>query len=336
MNNMIYCGNFVINTTNENTITYLEEAAKLLNKIDTQCDKNIHLIENLSVCLENKNLGNMNLHTFLFFTHPQKYYLTFKSFEKVEIKFFLEDFFSKEIYLHCDNIDESFKGAFFSELTNYFNKHLFVDNTIKNYNNFSKEFLLSFTIKEMFKYSKTKFIIPEDYQTFFLKNLSNKKIFQYNYHTFRKVFKSINEDIKESYFNKNSVLEFFSPMLELGYAYQFKDNKLTHTNTKLIKPTRNDFEALFFSNKLLFNKLNENEQLNFFKIIVHHGRKELFDYVFHHYESIRKEKYSEEEYQDLLKKCSRSNLNIDLEKYFLFKKINHKLEAKPKEKRLKI
>lgn len=336
MNNIIVCGNFVITTENEKTINYLEDATKLLNKTNSECVKDIEFIDKLSVSLDNNNLGNMNLHTFLFFSHPQKYYLTFKSFDKVDIKFFLEDFFHKDSYLQCDNIDDSFKGAFFSELVNYFNNHLFTNEKINNYKNFSKEFLLSFTIKETFKHSKTKFIIPEQYQLSFLKNLSNKKIFQYNYHTFKKVFKCINEEIKKNYFNENSVLEFFSPMLELGYAYTFKNNQLTNTKTKIFKPTRNDFEALFFANQSIFTKLTENEQLNFFKIIVHHGRKEVFEYIFHNYEHIRKEKYSEEEYKDLLIKCNRSNLNIDLEKHFLFKKINHKLEEKPKEKRLKI
>lgn len=336
MNNTIWCGNFVITTKDKNMISYLEEATELLNKINNECDKNNNLIKDLAVSLDNKNLGDMDLHTFLFFNHPQKYYLTFKSFEKVDIQFFLEDFFYKDSYLQCDNIDESFKGAFFSELMNYFNNNFFLDTVLNKYKNFTKEFLLSFTIKEMFKYSKNKFIIPQEYQIDFLKNLSDKKIFQYNYNTFKKVFKSIDSEIKQNYFNENSVLEFFSPMLELGYAYKFLGGQLIHTTTKLIKPTRNDFEVFFFANKLLFEKLNENEQLNFFKIIVHHGRKELFEYVFHNYASITREKYSQTEYEDLLKKCNKSNMNIDLDKYFLFKKINNKLDSKPKEKRLKI
>lgn len=336
MNNTIWCGNFIIKTDAE-TATKLEVVTNLLQSKDIKIIQELESYREKSLYVEseNKYIGMMNLHTFLFFHDYQKYWFIFKNFNQVDFNFICADLLSRESYLEFDKIDENNKALFFTDFLNYVNENLYNED-IKKTENWTKNILLSFAFKETFNHSKSKFFIPSKYQMQFLDNLSDKRIFQYNWNTFKKIFKVIEYEFKEEYFKNHSILEFFNPMLKLGYAYNYKNSSLKHENTKLLKPTRNNFENFFLSNQNIFQNMSTIEQKALFKIFIHHNRKELVQYMFYNYEGILKENYSEDEYKELLLRANKSNLNIDLEKYFLFKKLNNNLESKEKEKKLKI
>lgn len=334
MNNTIWCGNFIVKTDIE-TAKELEVAINLLQSKDLTINQKINGKKNLHVEYENECLGKMDFHTFLFFQDYQKYWFIFKNFNQVDFKFIYADLLSRESYLEFDKIDDNNKGLFFTDFLYYVNENLYKED-LKKQENWPKNILLSFAFKEMFSHAKSKFIIPKEYQIKFLNNLSDKRIFQYNWNTFKKIFKSIESESRQEYFTTNNILEFFSPMLKLGYAYDYSNGKLKYENTKLLKPIRNNFEAFFLSNQNIFKIMPLREQKSLFKILVHHSRKELVEYMLNNYQDILKDNYSTEEYEDLMLRNKKSNLNMDLEKYFLFKKLSTNLEHKPKEKKLKI
>lgn len=336
MNNITYCGNFIVKSENEIVINKLVTAANLLNKKDNDLISYIQKEEEIIyVEIEDKGMYEMDFHTFLFFHDFEKYWLFFGNMNKVNINFILEDLTGRESYLEFENIQEQNKGLFASEFMTYLNNNIPKIESEK-LNKSIKNLLLSFWIKNVLEKSSVNIEIPIEYQKKFLSSLSDERIFQYNWRGFKKIFKAIHIEIKKDFFSNKSILEFFSPMIKHAYTYEFKEGILTYKNTKLIKVMRNDFEKFFISNQTIFKNISLIEQKSLFKIFIHHSRKEMFDYMFYQYDEIRKENYSTEEFIDLLNKVKKGNLDVDLEKHFLFKKLNHTLEPKLKEKRIKI
>lgn len=337
MDNITWCGNFVVKADNKEIIDKLEFASSLLFSIKEEVIYYVaEQTEKIKIEYNNNNIGEIDFHTFLFFQDYQKYWQVFGNFEKVNIDIVLEDLFSKNNYLEFDQVNDSKK--FFSDLLNYFNNHLFTSNFIEKNPKFIKNLLISYAFKEIFKSTKTNFMIPEKYQEEFLSGISEEKIILYNWNAFRKIFKSISPHIKESYFKKENKIAFILPILKLAYSYSYDDKtkNIIHKTSKQSKVVKNNFEDFFMRNQDFFETMPIEEQKLLFKIFTHHSRKALFEYMFQHYPNIQKDNYSEEEYNDLRLKSQKSTLNIDLDKYFLFKKLNDKLKPINKEKRVKI
>lgn len=338
-NNTTWCGSFALKADSKEIIDKLQFASELLflNKQEVM-EYVANQKDILTIETESKEIWEINLHTFLFFQDYQKYWQIFKNLNNVNIKIVLEDLFSKNSYIDFVNVDETNKKSFFSDLLFYFNENLFKHEIIEKKPKIIKKLLSSYAFKEIFKNAKNNFLIPEKYQESFLDGISEENIIQYNWNAFKKVFNSTSPKVKEEYFNKKSKLGFFVPMLKLAYSYSYAEDKTTiiYKNNKEIKAVRNNFEDFFVKNQKFFQTMPLNEQKTILTIFAHHSRKELFEYVFHNCSQIQRENYSDIEYQNLLQKVNKSELNIDLDKYFLFKKLNEKLTPTRKEKRLKI
>lgn len=338
-NNTTWCGNFSLTAESKEIINKLKFASDLLflNKEElieyTEIQKDL-----LTVEFKNKEICEINFHTFLFFQDYQKYWQIFKNFDNINIKIFLEDLLSDNSYIDFINIDENNKKVFFSDLLIYFNENLFKNDIIKKDSKFVNKLLLSYAFKEIFKNAKNNFIIPEEYQGVFLSGMSEEKIIQYNWNSFKKIFNSISLEVKDKYFSQRSRLNFFVPVFKLAYAHKLNENQniVFYSNLKIIISVRNNFEEMFTKNQSFFKKMLLSEQKLILKMFVRSSRKELFEYVFHNYTEIQKENYLESEYQELNQIVKKSNFNIDLDKYFLFKKLDKKLKPKKIEKKLKI
>lgn len=334
MDNQVWCANFVIKT-DKKTREQLEVAAKFLHSQNIAKIKELDNKKNLYVEYENEYIGEMSTHTFLFFHDYKKYWMIFKNFNQLDFKFIYADMISKENYLDFSKIDSNDEKLFFTDFMQYVNDNLYNDN-IKKSKNWSKNILLSFNFKTLFKNSRKNFFIPTEYQYDFLNNLSSKNIFQYNWDTFEKLFGLIQPELKKEYFKKCSVLNFFNPMLEYAYSYSYKNNVLKFEGIKKLKMMENNFELFFLSNQEVFREMSIFEQKCLFKIFVHNSRKKLVEYMLNNYGDIIKENFSTEEYDDLIFKNKKSTLDMDLDKHFLFKKLNANLGSKHKEKKMKI
>lgn len=336
-NNITWCGNFIVKSENREIADKLQYASNLLFSEDNTLED---YIKNYSedLILENQNKKNFSIdfYTFLFFQDYQKYWKVFKSFDKVNCNIILEDLFSRETYLEFDKVEENDRFSFFSDLLTYFNKNLFNNELVIKEKNFTKILLGSYAFKQIFKNVKKPLIIPILYQEIILEKMSDALIFQYNWDGFKYIFNSIDKNVKEKYFNEHSILEYFSPALSLAYSYEYKSLELKYNSKKTIAIVKSNFETFVHKNINLFEKMKIDEQKAIFEIFLMKGRKDLFEYMFKNFNSINKESYSYVEYQKLLLKGKKSILNIDFDKYFLFKSLNQNLQPKYKEKKFKI
>lgn len=336
-NDITWCGNFLVKSNNEKLAEKLIFASNLLFSEDisllTYVSNNCDLL-----FIENSKHENItaNIETFLFFQDYQRYWKVFKNFDAVNFNLVIEDLFSRDTYLEFDKVDDKDKSLFFSDLLEYFNKNLFIENRPNKYKGFTKTLMLSYSFKEIFKNSKKSLIIPLEYQENILKHLSDETIFQYNWDGFKSIFNSIDSNLKNAYFTENSILEYFSPALNLAYSYVYKNNQLIYKNKKIIALVKNNFEKFYLKNIELFENMNIKEQKATFEIFLNCGRKELFEYMFKNFVKINKENYSEEEYEYLLKRGLKSPLKIDFDKYFLFKKLKNNFKPTYQEKKFKI
>lgn len=338
-NNKAWCGDFLVETENKETINNLQIASDLLLLSKKEL---IAFIENknekLILTTENKDKHEIDFHTFLFFQDYEKYLIIFRDFNNVNINIILEDLLSNSNYLEFDKVEDANKKFFFNALLTYFNETLFQKYDIEKNPKFIKKLLLSWAFKEIFKNTNIDFIIPEKYQEKFIKKLSDEEIIQYNWGAFKKIFKSVNEEVKQEYFKKVDIVEFLLPILKLAYGYEYnkEKNSIVYKNKKKLTLVKNNFEDFFLKNQLIFKEMNLINQKLMFKIFIHQSRKDLFEYLFHNYPEIKKENYTEDEYKEIIIINQKSNMNVDLDKYFLFKKLNTKMTPKIKEKRSKI
>lgn len=333
MANQTWCGNFKVTAEDDKIIEELQILSNLLFLNDTESLKKFNLDKEIIVLNEKDEQITVNLHTFLFFQNHFNYWKMTGNFDKISEKLVFEDLFSRENYLEFDNIVES-KHQFFDDLLTFFNKHIFQKEYSSN-NKFYKNLFISIAFSEMFKNTKNKIIIPKEYEDIILENIFNENIIQYKNQTFKKIFNEISFNKKTEFFNKENILEYLAPFLKLGYSYEYKKDKFIYTNKPQIALVKNDFEYMFIKYIDLFKQINIDNQKLLLNIFIHHNRKKLVLEIIENFDLMR-EDYLEEEFIALEKKLNKSPLDINVNSYFLNKKLTKQLSTKNKIKKPKI
>lgn len=332
MANQTWCGNFKLIAEKE-TIEDLQHLSNLLLSGNKENIKNFNLDKELIVLNEKDEKISTNVHTFLFFQDYFNYWKIIGNFDKVSEKLIFEDLFSRESYLEFDNVIES-KDKFFNELLFFFNKNIFKEEYLKN-NKFYKNLLISMAFAEIFKNAKNKIIIPLDYEDILLENIFNENIIQYKNQTFKKIFNEISLEKKNDFFSKKNILEYLSPFLKLGYSYEYKNEKFIYTNKPRIALVKNDFEDFFIKYIKFFKKVSIENQKFLLNVFIHHNRNKLALEIIENFDLMR-ESYSNDEFDILEKQLNRSSLNININSYFLNKKLTKNLHEKREIKKPKI
>jgi len=98
---------------------------------------------------------------------------------------------------------------------------------------------------------------------------------------------------------------------------------------------KNDFEDLFIKYNNFFKKININDQKLLLNIFTHHNRKRLALEMIENFD-LMKEDYLDDEFILLQNKLNKSPLEININSYFLNKKLTKNLSTKNKDKKPKI
>lgn len=332
MANQTWCGNFRLITDNEEIIERLQLFSDMLLKHDNNI-LSYNLDETIILLDEKDKPIKTNIYTFLFFHDYFNYWKMFSNFNKVSSFLVFSDLFSRDNYLEFDNIPES-KDKFFNELLLFFNTNIFKEEYLNDHK-FYKNLFTSIAFSEMFKYAKNKIIIPCEYEDILLENIFKENIIQYKNQTFKKIFNEISVDKKNEFFNKKNILEYFAPFLKLAYSYEYKQGKFIYTNKSQITLVKNDFEDLFIKYNNFFKKININDQKVLLNIFTHHNRKRLALEMIENFD-LMKEDYLDDEFILLQNKLNKSPLEININSYFLNKKLTKNLSTKNKDKKPKI